>query len=264
MDRTVGLSVATFVVILALLIFLRARNNAFEVKPTDIVVAILPIIIFLLVTGKIHALEVGGLKVETAIVNATNSPITSQVTPLTGLPSEPIRIDQKAGIEEIPQLIKNKTQGLVFILGRGGYYYGPAIRDYLVSLTKQPFLQYIILENPDHTFFGIADARALADLLSSASPPTAMSGASAALDYETLARWLNSPDKPALKHLPGFISSEQAVTETTDKDQALQLMESLRVDTLPVVNRDSRFAGIVNQSRLTASLILDVAKELKK
>jgi hypothetical protein len=41
-------------------------------------------------------------------------------------------------------------------------------------------------------------------------------------------------------------------------------MESLNVDTLPVVKNDKRFAGMANRSRLTASLILDVAKELKR
>jgi CBS-domain-containing membrane protein len=60
------------------------------------------------------------------------------------------------------------------------------------------------------------------------------------------------------------MSSESAVTEKTDKTQALQLMESLNVDTLPVIDKNRRFVGIVNRSRLTASLIVDVAKELKK
>ncbi|KKO18895.1 MAG: CBS domain-containing protein [Candidatus Brocadia sp.] len=60
------------------------------------------------------------------------------------------------------------------------------------------------------------------------------------------------------------MSSESAVDETTDKSQALQLMEFLNVDNLPAISKDKRFAGIVNRSRLTASLIIDVAKQLKK
>src|SRR4051794_11813030 len=52
MDGTVAGSIAVFAVILALLVVLRARDSKFEVRPTDIVVAILPIVIFLLVTGK--------------------------------------------------------------------------------------------------------------------------------------------------------------------------------------------------------------------
>ena len=256
MDRAVWISIAVFAGVLGFFVLLRARNRAFEIKATDIVVAVLPIAIFLLVTGKIQKFEVGDLKIETAFVKASTSAIASQVTPLTGLPSEPIRTDSKMGVMEIPRLIQDKAQGLSFRLGFGGYD-GPAIRQYLTELTRQPFLRYIIIQNPDGTFFAMADARALADLLSSASPPPPFTA-------DDLARWLNSSDKTSLKRLPGFIASESSVTESTDKAQALQRMESLNVDTLPVVDKDRRFAGIVNRSRLTASLILDVSNALKK
>jgi CBS domain protein len=256
MDRTVWISIAVFVGILVLLMLLRGRNANFEIKATDIVVAVLPIVIFLLITGKIQRFEVGELKIETAFVKASNSAIASQVTPLIGLPSEPIRIDPKMGVEQIPRLIKDQAQGLSFRLGFGGYY-GPAIRDYLVVLTKQPFLRYIIIQNPDGTFFAMADARALADQLTSLSSPPPFTA-------DDLANWLNSADKTSLKRLPGFIGSESAVSDTTDKAQALQRMESLNVDTLPVVDKGKRFVGIVNRSRLTASLILEVANDLKK
>ncbi len=254
MNTTVFISIVAFIVILAALVVIRSRDTKFEVKSTDIVVALLPIIIFLLVTGKIQKFEVGGLKFETAFVNASMAEITSQVAPLTGLPSEPVRMDPKRGIEEIPHLIEKKTEGLLFRLGYGGYY-GPAIQNYFVMLAKQPFLRYAIIENPDKTFFAMADARSLADLLSSSNPP---------YRADQFARWLNSSDKASLKQLPGFIPSEDAVTETTDKSQALQRMETLNVDTLPVINKDKTFVGIVNRSRLTASLIIDVADKLKK
>ena len=254
MDYTVGLSVGAFAVILALLMLLRSTNSKFEVKPTDIVVALLPILIFLLITGKIQKFEVGELKIETAFVKASTSAIAPQVAPLTGLPSEPIRTDPKMGVGDIPKLIERKTQGLLFRLGYGGYY-GPAIRDYLVGLVKQPFLRYIIIENSDRTFFALADARSLADVFANPGAP---------YTPEQFAQWLDSSDKTALARLPGFISSEHAVALTTDKRRALQRMESLNADTLPVVDDKGRFVGIVNRSRLTASLILDVAQDLKQ
>lgn len=253
---TFAISVSTFIVLLALLVLLRARNSKFEIKPTDIVVAVLPVIIFLLVTGKIQKFEVseGGVKIETAFVKASTSAIASQVAPLAGLPSEPVRMDPKGSVGEIPRLLEKKTEGLLFRLGYGGYY-GPAIQEYFVSLSKQPFLRYIVIENQDGTFFAMAGARDLTELLLSPNPPYR------AIDF---AQWLNDSNKLLLKRLPGFISVENAVNETTDKSQALQLMESLNVDTLPVINKDKRFVGIVSRSRLTASLIIDVAKELRR
>lgn len=252
MDTSVALSTVAFLVILALLTLLRAKYSTFEVKPTDAVIAIIPVVLYLLVSGRIASFALGELKIETAFKNASTSAIAGQVTPLVGLPSEPVRIDSKAGVEEIPRLIEKKTEGLLFRLGYGGYY-GPAIRDYLTLLLKYPFLRYIVIENPDRTFLAMADARALSGLLTSERPP---------YTADDFARWLNASDRSSLKRLPGFIAAEQAVTKTTDKSQALQRMESLNVDTLPVVDNDKRYAGIVNRSRLTASLILDMANEL--
>lgn len=250
---TIAISVGTFIAILGILVLLRAKNSKYEVRPTDIVVAVLPIAIFLLVTGKIQKFEFGEFKIESAFVKAATSSIASQVTPLRSLPSEPVRIDPKLGVNEIPHLIERKTEGLLFRLGHGGYW-GPAIEEYLGSLVKYPFLRYIIMEDKDGTFFAVANARELTALLMSANPT---------YTSKEFAEWLNSSDKSSLKKLPGFISSESAVSETTDKSQALELMESLNADNLPVINKDKRFSGIVNRSRLTASLIIDVAKQLK-
>lgn len=256
MDMTIGLSIGSFLLLLALLVVLRSRNSRFEVKPADIVVAVLPIIVFLLVTGKLQKFEIGegGVKIETAFAKAQASAIKPQVAALTGLPSEPVRIDLKRGIEDIPQLIAQKTEGLLFRLG-GGNYYGPAIEEYFRLLSRQPFLKYVVLENPDETFFAITDARELMKLLQAERPP---------YTANDLADWLNLGNKSALEQLPGFIAYSHAVSTKTDKGQALRRMETLNVDTLPVVDDKQHFAGIVNRSRLTASLLIDMSENLTR
>lgn len=255
MDPMIPLSVGSFLLILSVLVFLRSRNSRFEVKPADIGVAVLPILVILLVTGKLQKFEIGegGIKIETAFVEASTSAITSQVTPIMGLPSEPVRLDLKMGVEEIPRLIERKTEGLLFRLNYSGYF-GPAIEEYLGQLSKQPFFKYLIIENPDGTFFAIADARELTVLFQTRHPQYT------ARDF---ANWLNTGNKVALARLPGFIGSQDGVNKETDKGQALQKMETLNIDTLPVVDEKKRFAGIVNRSRLTASLLIDVAKNLE-
>jgi hypothetical protein len=209
-----------------------------------------------LVTGKLQKFEIGegGVKIETAFVKASTSAIASQVTPLTGLPFEPIEINEKRGVREIPRLIEQKTEGLLFRLGHGGYF-GPAIQEYLARLNKEPFLNYLIIENPDRTFFGMANARELSALFE-----TQRSSYTA----QNFAEWLNRGNKEALTRLPGFIGLENALNKQTDKRQALQKMEKLNMDTLPVVEEKQRFVGIVNRSRLTASLLIDVANNLEK
>ena len=250
---TVG-SIAAFVLILAFLVLLRAKNSKFEVRVTDIVVAILPVVVVLLVTGKIQKLELGELKIETAFIKASGSPIKSQITPLTGLPTEPIQLGSKQGVEEIPRLIEKKTEGLLFRLGHGGYH-GPAIQDYFSMLGKFPFLRFVIIENPDRTFFVMASAPDLVGLFG---------GPNGSFQVAEFARSLNLSDRIFLQKLPGFVAAEKSLAPDTEKSQALKQMESLNVENLPVVDKGRRFIGIVNRSRLTASLIIDVTQDLKK
>lgn len=256
MSTTLLLSIGTFVAILALLLFLRTRNSKLEIRTTDIVVATLPVLIYLLVTGSIQKLEFGesGVKIETAFVKATTEQIDSQVAPLVGLPLEPTSMDSKRGVEEIPRLLERKTEGLVFRLGYSGYY-GPAIQEFLARLTAQPYLKYIVIQNSDGSFFGMADARQLSDMLSNPYGP---------VKADEVARWLSNSNRASFTKLPGFVSFEHAVKTTADKREALQMMEQQNIDILPVMNEKDIYVGIVNRARLTASLILDVSKALKQ
>ena len=81
---------------------------------------------------------------------------------------------------------------------------------------------------------------------------------------EDFADWLNRPDTLALSRLPGFIPAKHTVTEEADKGQTLRKMETLNLEILPVVDNKGYFVGIVNRSRLTASLLIDVAANLNK
>ncbi len=90
MNAAIVLSVGGFALILATLVLLRAKSSRFEVKPADIVVAVVPVLVFLLVTGKLQKFEIGegGVKIETAFVKASASTIDPQVTPLAGIAAE--------------------------------------------------------------------------------------------------------------------------------------------------------------------------------
>ena len=256
MSITLIFSIGTFIAILALLLLLRVRNSKLEVRATDIVVATLPVLIFLLVSGNIQKLEFGegGVKIETAFVKASATEIYAQVTTIKDLPMEPTQVRRKGSVIEIPRLLENKTEGLSFQLGHSGYY-GPAILEYLAQLTAQPYLKYIIIQNNDGSFFGMADARQLYAMLSN---PYGQ------VKADELARWLINSNRTAFNKLPGFIAAEHAVKPSADKSETLQRMEQLNVDILPVVDEQKIYLGIVNRTRLVSSLILDVAKDLKR
>lgn len=242
-----------FLFVVMLMVLLRARaGEKFDVRNTDVLVAVIPVAVWLIVSGKITMFEAAGIKIQTAIVQASQATIAKDVTKVK-LPVEPVVVDPKAGVEQIPRLIRNKTEALLFQLGYGGYY-GPAIEEYLRELSRAPFFKYIVLTRPDGTFFGLADGRELSTLL------TTRDGR---LRSEDFARALKLSDEAALAQLPGFLSAADAIRPDADKRTALEQMEARSLERLPVVDEARRFVGVVDRSHLASSLIIEVARRVK-
>ena len=97
--------------------------------------------LWMLFTGKVQEFAVGDVKIVTAIREASVSPIKNHVAPL---PVADVHIDPKAGVEQIPALLRKKTEALGFRLGGGGYY-GPAIAEYLARLSQSPSFRYVVI-----------------------------------------------------------------------------------------------------------------------
>ena len=252
MDKTLIVAIGGFIFIIALLVTLRViLGSKFEIKTTDIILALIPIIIWLFLSGKISELTIGDLTVKMAIQKASKAPIKAQVTEL---PVETVLVEAKEGVELIPHLVMKKTQALGFRLGTTGYW-GPAIGTYLQSLTQYPFFQYIVINDADGRFFGLADAHQL---------EATIRDPRGAFDVQSFAEWLNHSNREQLQKLPGFISSANAIKVNTDKRSALELMEKLDVRTFPVIDDSGKFVGIVDRSKLTASILLEMAEILEE
>ncbi len=254
--NTVIIALGIFAVVLALLVALRAKTgNRIDIRNSDIVLALVPVALWLFLTGKIQEFAFGEVKIVAAIKVATKAPVGPEVSKLTlDTVREPVRTMTKGGPEVIPQMINTKSQALSFTIGEGGYV-GSAIADYLEKLTQYPFLRYIVMNNPDGSFFGIADARQVADII------RASSGRFNAMNF---AEWLNGANKEQLEELPGFIPSSNALHKNDDKQKALEKMNSLDVQVLPVLDESGRFDGIVDRSKLTASILTEIAQHVEK
>src|SRR5215472_14001342 len=125
--NTVIIALGIFAVGLVLLVALRAKTgNRIDIKNSDIVLALVPVALWLFLTGKIQEFAFGEVKIVAAIKLASKSPIGPQVSKLTlATVSEPVRTMSKGGPEVIPQMIDTKSQALSFTIGQGGYA-GPA------------------------------------------------------------------------------------------------------------------------------------------
>jgi len=252
MNIYVIISFTFFLIILGILVFIRAKSgNRYEIKNADIVVALLPVVIFLIYTGKISSFQWGDLRIETAFKEASQAAISAQITEI---PVEHVATGPKGAVSNIPKLIAQKTEALTFNLGYHGYW-GPAIEQYVKALSDKSLLKYLVINNEDGTLFGILDAGVIAPHFLSNNP---------GVNASDFADWLGNNDTKSIQQLPDFISSNLAVDPSVDKRRVLDMMEEHDLDKLPAVNDENQFLGMVNRSRLIGSLILDVTKNLDK
>jgi CBS domain-containing protein len=225
----------------------------------DATIAAIAVVLLLLIYGRIEKFGVGkeGLTFEIAkqaIIAASEQKIGPQVA---ALPVESLEVALKAGTAEIPNLVRRQIPALEFILGTN-YQVESITKDYLEALTPQPFFRFVVLAETNGKLFGVIEAR---KLLSDLQNPA--SGLSFASFVQILNR-ANSDDRAQLAKVSGFVPASAAVRRDDDKREVLERMEKLNADWLPVVKSGDQFDGIVERSRLTASLILDVTNRLRE
>jgi len=250
--------VAGLVFLLA--VALRALSNGrIEIKLNDALVALAAAFLVLFLAGRIDKFAVTqqGITIETAkqaILTASAAPIRNQVA---ALPLAPIEEAMKGGADIIPSLVARQIGSLDFQLGAGAYV-PEVIEQYLRALTSQSFFRFVTLLGPDRRPFGFIDGRLLLPTLASNAKGFSFRQFADAVNHGTDA------DRTRLSQLPGFLPASAAVAPDSDKRDVLSKMESLKVDWLPVVDKDGHVVGVVDQARLTASLILDVSNLLRQ
>jgi hypothetical protein len=247
------------VAVLAGVVALRsATGGKVEITLNDAIIAAIAAALALLVSGKLSKVVVGseGVTIETArdaILSSAAQPISQQVKPL---PVAPLEQALKGGLAEMPDMVRRRVQGLDFMLGFGGYDQA-VIKSYLETLTRYDFFRFIIVLTPDNRLFGMIDARSLLTLLQDPSSGETFQ------DFATLLSRGNDADRRKLSQLPGFVPASDAVTKQADKRDVLDRMEKSGREWLPVVNAQGQLDGVVDRSRLTASIILDVTNQLR-
>ena len=82
------------------------------------------------------------------------------------------------------------------------------------------------------------------------------------LSFDKFVQSISAGDIEEIKKtVPGFIGISVKVSD--NKKTALETMQSLDVGALPVVDENNIFMGIVDRSRLNASLLLDLSKKIE-
>ncbi|MBK9929575.1 MAG: CBS domain-containing protein [Saprospiraceae bacterium] len=243
-------AIICFIVLLILIIYLKSKfGNKFEIKNPDIILALLPIVIWLLLSGEISSLQVGDLKFETAFKKAKNESISNQIDKL---PITVVRAESKASIFQIETILQSRPQALKFIVGNRNYYQ-EAISEYLMKLSRST-IKYVVFDNRDNRFLGLIPLVELNELISDQNQ----------LTIDSLTSWLTTGNENKILSIKGILPSSISISENTTKQEALERMEKANSDLLPVIDKDSKLRGVVERSRLVASLLLDVSKSIDK
>jgi CBS domain-containing protein len=256
-------AIAFFFLVLFGVIFVRGKlkkigGEDYALDNTVIGLALVPVLLLLLGTGSLKSLDLFGVKVETAekaIDRATSAPVGPQVTKVNGDDTfiEKIAMGAKMGIGVIPDFVRKRIPALSLQLGERGYQ-PDAVAQYLAALTRYPFFHYLVIVDKDKQFVGIAEV------------PRFTQGTPydpSLINLNALVEALSNSEADRLGEiLPGFIPAREALEKDVDKRTALKRMDELAVSYLPVVDGDRMFIGVVDRSRLTASILVDVAQRL--
>lgn len=242
--------VVSFVALVTGMAALRIQTDGgFTITNTDVLVGVIPIAVWLVATGRIKEIAFGQFKlVASAISKAANKSVDEQVS---DLPVSELSQVEKADPAEIERLRKQRKKALTFRLGHGGYA-APAIKAYFTGLACT--LEYVVIEDENEHFFGILDFQILRTCLERSVE-----------EMQSFAKGLNEADRNRIQALPSFVGHELAIHATQPKAQVLQKMESASVPILPVIDKETkRFAGIVERSRLVASMMLEITRRFEE
>ncbi len=243
-----------FAVVLAVIVLLRVRSGGkLEVKTPEIVLAAVPVALWLLATGRLESLSIGDLTIK-AFQTAAAVRVGQDAQALEPLAVEEVRASPKESTSRIPELLARRTQALTVRLGAGGYV-ASAMQSYLDELTAAPHLRWLVVEDADGRFFGLADAREVEAATRSRR-----------LDIDELAGRLNqgsAHDREWLAGaLPGFVPLADALPADATRQVALQRFERTTADALPVLDPEGRLRGMVRRDTLVAGLLADVTARL--
>jgi len=244
MDQIAVLAVAAalFVGIVAL----RATTDKWQVQLSDIAIALAPILVWLVLSGKISELKFGSDGFFATFQGLVAKPIIASVTPL---PVKELVADEKRADSELPEFIAKQVEEIFFVLGR---QYVPSVTEhYLNELTQHAFFRFVVMQLTDGSFFGMMDARQLAERLRQAN------------QWDDFVAAVRNADQTYLSGLPGFIGADAAVSQKASKIEVLKAMKARRVDWLPVTGADGRLVGVVERSALLADLIVDLNDRLE-
>lgn len=234
--QTTVVSVYFLVIFMGLGVLDQTYLSGAFTNPTLVGVALVPVLLFLAVTGRLQRFSGGGFEVvlqEQA--RKFVSPDASEEVDVN-----PERLDPKIRESELGKIKERAPTGLTFELGREGFYELGAIEEYLEALET---LRYVVFTNADGQFEGYAPVDAFSRLL-----------ANFEVDVVHEIETGEITDRP-------IVRTDAIRSDSTNKE-CLQKMDDREVDELAVVNSDKSFVGVITQNAIIRKLMSSALRDV--
>jgi hypothetical protein len=259
-----------FGVILALgvSIYRQISGGAFEVRWSEVILLILPLLLWSLASGQFESFRISstGVQIKTAIQRAASKQIIINDKVLRFIMPN---ASGKESISELYDIQRQHPESLNFQLRTDNYYDSNALMEYIYRLSDTAGFKYFLFfdKAASKQFLGGISApefcRSLEMDIVDTRAPTAGHEGQAKLSVSTLTEVLNcKKDFDFVRRLHGFVGREQSLRKSDGKRTALTKMDELGTTWLPVVDRN-KLIGVVERPELAAGLLLDVVKALE-
>ena len=207
----------------------------------------LPVLVYLIFSGRLSQLKVGGLEAKFLDITAQSVEIASE----TITPSEDdIVVVAKAGIRELQSRIQHLDESrpiiLTLNLRTGVYYDAYALLNYIEVLSQYQTFKFVVFMDKDNRFVAYIPFWAMLQILKIES-----------LCYDFV-RTLNDGDFQELRRYPGIVTRTIS-TKSTNMD-ALREMTTQNLDALIVIDEERKIKGVVEKDQLLSKILLGMAK----
>lgn len=217
-----------------------------------VAVLLVPIVIFLILSGKISELKTpGGLSLVfkdtlTATINPVENDLDLSVEESISIPKSSLPILQEH-MKRISEKKDDSPVTLTLFLGRR--YSLDMLITYIENLAQFPKFKFVVLLFPNNTVFGYFTGVSLLTILNR---------------DDVAERFLSSlynEDLETMRIFPGLITD---LTFTSKSNiEALEKMDRYNYDALIAVDTNRKLRGVVNRSQIINKLLLSISNQSK-
>lgn len=204
--------------------------------PILVAVALVPILFFLAVTGRLYRLSGGGFEI--VLQEQARKFISPDAA--TEVDVEPERLDAKVRTAEIEDMKRRAPTALTFELEKTDYYVRGAILDYLETLET---LRYVVFQDANGRFEGYSPV----------------------LDFIRLVQNYDVGVVEKIENreiLDMEIVHTESIKSDSSNEECLRAMDDYDVNELAVVDSDGKFTGVVTQDEIIRKLVSSAITEV--